>query len=31
MTSQAREQYRLGQEANGENQKRVAEKLKALP
>lgn len=31
MMAQAREQYRLGLAANGENQKRVAEKLKALP
>jgi tetratricopeptide (TPR) repeat protein len=31
MTAQAREQYRLGEEAKGENEKRVAEKLKALP
>ncbi len=31
MTAQAREQYQLGEAAKGENQKRVAGKLKALP
>lgn len=30
MTALAREQYKLGEAANGENQKRVADKLKAL-
>ncbi len=31
MTPQAREQYQLGEAARGENQKRIAGKLKALP